>query len=178
MSSVSVIIPVFNTAAYLRRCLDSVLEGDFRDIEVICVDDCSTDASPDILDGYSARDPRVRIIRFNENRRVSAARNAAISAARGEYLYFLDSDDWLDPGYLGAMYSKAVETGQDVVVRRAERRVSQRGDGAVAVLSHRLDKIVQGFVHITARPVFSGRHLPGRRLHFRIARGNASGSVI
>ena len=116
MSSVSVIIPVFNTAAYLRRCLDSVLEGDFRDIEVICVDDCSTDASPDILDGYSARDPRVRIIRFSENRRVSAARNAAISAARGEYLYFLDSDDWLDPGYLGAMYSKAVETGQDVVV--------------------------------------------------------------
>ena len=106
---VSVVIPVFNAAPFIAKCVESALGQTLSDIEVICVDDHSRDDSLSILNGFD--DPRLRIIRFPENRGVSAARNAGLEAAAGEYVYFLDSDDWLE-----AMLSKAKETGEDIVV--------------------------------------------------------------
>lgn len=113
---ISVIIPVHDTEPYLDRTLGSVTRQTFCDIELICVDDGSRDASLDVLKSWAQRDPRIRVIAFPQNRGVSAARNAGFTESRGDYVYYLDSDDWIDEGYLAAMYEKAVETGQDVVV--------------------------------------------------------------
>ena len=112
--SVSVIIPVYNAAAFIGKCVESVLGQTLEDLEVICVDDHSGDDSLKILSCFS--DPRLKIISFPENRGVSAARNAGLEAATGDYVYFLDSDDWLDPDYLEVMLAKAVETGEDIIV--------------------------------------------------------------
>lgn len=99
MSKFSIIIPVYNVAAYLRECLDSVLGQSFADWEVICVDDGSTDGSGAILDEYAARDERFRII-HQPNAGVSAARNAGLETARGEWLWFVDADDAVHPDAL------------------------------------------------------------------------------
>lgn len=90
----SIIIPVFNVAQYLCDCLDSVLDQTFPDFEAICVNDGSTDNSLEILEEYQKKDPRIKVI-CQENQGLSGARNTGIKAAQGEYLFFLDSDDWL-----------------------------------------------------------------------------------
>ena len=116
MAKISVVIPVFNTGSLLDRTLDSVTRQTLSDIEIICIDDCSTDNTPAILSAWAQKDTRVRILAFEHNQGVSAARNAGIDEAKAPYIYFLDSDDWIDPDYLEAMYAKAQETKQDVVV--------------------------------------------------------------
>ena len=108
----SVIIPVYNAEPYLRRCLDSVLTQSCRDLEVICVDDGSTDGSAALCDAYAAADPRLRVIR-QENLSAGAARNRGLAAATGEFVHFLDADDWLEPGLydhgLGLMEKKRAD---------------------------------------------------------------------
>ena len=94
MPKVSVIIPVYNVEKYLGECLDSVLRQTLEDIEIICVDDGSTDGSAKMLAEYAAKDPRIRII-TQANAGLSAARNAGMDAACGKYIYFLDSDDYI-----------------------------------------------------------------------------------
>ena len=89
MPKVSVIIPVYNVEKYLRACLDSVVNQTFRDIEIICVDDGSTDGSGAILDEYAAKDSRMRVIR-QANAGAGAARNAGLDVATGEYVFFAD----------------------------------------------------------------------------------------
>ena len=95
MPTVSVIIPVYNTSLYLSRCLNSVLSQTHRDLEVILVDDGSTDASPALCDEYADKDARVRVI-HQENGGLSAARNAGLELACGDYIGFVDSDDWIE----------------------------------------------------------------------------------
>ena len=116
MTGITVTIPVYNTEKYLERCLDSVQGQTFRDLEILCIDDGSTDRSPEILRQRAASDARIRVITLPGNRGIPHARNLAIDEARGEYLYYMDSDDWLDPDYLEAMYGQAQRTGQDVVI--------------------------------------------------------------
>ncbi len=94
---VSVIVPVYKTEKYLPACLDSVLNQTLRDIEVVCVDDCSPDRCGEILAEYAGRDDRVKTIRFRENRLQGFARNRGMERATGEYVYFLDSDDMIEP---------------------------------------------------------------------------------
>lgn len=116
MPCISVIIPVYNTGDLLHRTLASVTQQTLTDIEILCIDDGSEDNSLTVLHSWEQRDPRVRVTHFEQNKGVSAARNAGIDAARAPYLYFMDSDDWLDDDFLESMYAKAQETGQDVVV--------------------------------------------------------------
>jgi len=113
---ISVVVPVFNTAKYLPKCLDSVLGQSLRDIEVICVDDHSSDRSRMILEEYAARDPRISLLSLPENHGVGYVRNLGMKIAQGDYIYFLDSDDWIDQDYLSEMYSHAVSSGQDIVI--------------------------------------------------------------
>ena len=101
--SVSVIIPVYNSASYLKKCLDSVLAQTMQELEIILVNDGSTDGSPAILEDYALRDARIRII-SQENQGLSGARNTGIRAARGSFLTFLDSDDYLDPRFCRTLY--------------------------------------------------------------------------
>ena len=92
---VSVIIPVYNVEKYLCKCLDSVVNQTLRDIEIICVDDGSTDSSWEILKEYAQRDDRIKLI-HKENGGLSSARNVAMQVAKGDYIGFIDSDDWID----------------------------------------------------------------------------------
>jgi glycosyltransferase involved in cell wall biosynthesis len=93
---VSVIVPVYNAGKYLAPCLDSILAQTLKEIEVVCVDDGSTDGSPALLDEYAARDPRVAII-HQANGGSAVARNAGLEAASAPYIGFVDSDDWIEP---------------------------------------------------------------------------------
>ncbi len=115
MPVVSVIIPVYKVEKYLRRCLDSLIAQTFTDWQAICIDDGSPDRSPAILDEYAARDARIRVI-HRENAGVSSARNLGIQNADGEYIHFLDADDWIDPEYYQAMVTIALDSGADMVV--------------------------------------------------------------
>lgn len=111
---ISVIIPVYNVAAYLPECLDSVLNQDHRDLEVILIDDGSKDDSGSICDRYAAEDNRVKVI-HQKNAGAAAAKNAGLRIATGEYLSFVDSDDYLEPNVYGYLVSVLKETGADAI---------------------------------------------------------------
>ena len=112
---VSVIVPVYNTEKYLARCLDSVIGQTERDIEIICVNDGSTDDSAAILERFAAADPRIRIV-TQTNGGLSAARNAGLDVAAGEYVMFVDSDDWIPSDAAEKMLTAAGESGLPAVV--------------------------------------------------------------
>ncbi len=122
---ISVVVPVYNVAKYLRRCIDSVLAQTCGDWELVCVNDGSTDGSLDILNEYAARDGRIRII-SKQNAGVSAARNDGIAAARGEYVLFLDSDDFIHPQTLEITRRIAQETNADIVSFRHDVRMHRK----------------------------------------------------
>lgn len=112
---ISIVIPVYNSEQYLRQCVDSVLAQTYKNLDVILVDDGSTDSSPAICDEYAARDVRVRVI-HQENGGIGAARNAGIKIAKGTYIGFVDSDDWIDPLMYEYMYEKITRTQSDIAI--------------------------------------------------------------
>ena len=111
---VSISVPCYNIAPYLRHCLDSIIAQTVADWECICVDDGSTDDSGAILDEYAAKDPRFKVI-HQKNGGVGCARQAALDAAQGKWLASVDADDWLDADYLGALVADAEASGADMV---------------------------------------------------------------
>lgn len=115
MPKLSVIVPVYNTEKYLSKCLDSLTGQTLSDIEIICINDCSTDNSLAILNEYATRDNRIEVINFKENCGVSIARNTGIDVATGEYIGFVDSDDFIDSDFYEKLYNKAMETQADAV---------------------------------------------------------------
>src|SRR5574344_485776 len=114
MPAVSIIIPVFNVEAFIRKCLESVRSQTFQDWEAICIDDGSPDACPAILDEYAARDSRFKVI-HKENGGASSAKNAGIQIAKGEYCIYLDSDDILHPQTLEICEFMARRDNSDIV---------------------------------------------------------------
>jgi glycosyltransferase involved in cell wall biosynthesis len=110
MPKVTVLVAVYNAAPYLRRCLDSLLAQTLRDIQIICIDDASTDESLHILNDFAAGDLRVEVVRLFENRGQAHARNEGLRLAKGEIITMLDSDDWLETNALERM----VEAFDDV----------------------------------------------------------------
>jgi len=118
MPKVSVIIPVYNAGLHLRECLDTVVGQTLADIEILCVDDGSTDDSMSILRDYADRDSRLSVLQ-QENAGAGAARNRGLGVACGDYLSFLDADDFFDPTMLEKAYKKCVSDDADVVVYRA-----------------------------------------------------------
>jgi glycosyltransferase involved in cell wall biosynthesis/DNA-binding MarR family transcriptional regulator len=128
---VSIIVPIYNAEQYLRRCVDSILNQEYTDYELLLVNDGSTDASGDICEEYGDQDPRVIVIQ-KENTGVSDSRNRAIDRARGKYLQFLDSDDWITPDATRLFVRAAEEYGCDMVIsdfyRVVGERLSPKGD--------------------------------------------------
>lgn len=112
---ISIIVPVYNAEQFLFRCVDSILSQTERCLELILVDDGSKDNSGAICDEYAKRDNRVKVI-HQKNAGVSAARNNGISAAAGEYIGFVDSDDWIEPDMFERLLLEARKTGADVVM--------------------------------------------------------------
>jgi glycosyltransferase involved in cell wall biosynthesis len=115
LAKISVIVPVYNAEKYLVQCLNSIINQTFKDIEIICINDGSTDNSLKILKEFSEKDSRIKIIN-QKNSGVSIARNKGIDTASGDYIFFVDSDDWCELKLFETIYKKAVETNADVVV--------------------------------------------------------------
>ena len=115
MIKVSVIIPVYNVEEYLRDCLDSVINQTLKEIEIICIDDCSTDCSYNILEEYAKKDNRIILIKNKENMGVGYNRNIGIKEAKGEYIGFIDSDDYISEDYYENLYNTAKKYNSDVV---------------------------------------------------------------
>ena len=112
---VSVIVPVYNVQEYLKECLDSLLAQTLKEIEIICIDDGSTDLSPSILDEYAEKDSRMVVI-HQENAGAGAARNQGIRIACGDYIGFVDSDDRVYPSMYEKLYKKAIACNADMVI--------------------------------------------------------------
>lgn len=112
---ISVIIPAYNVAGYLEKCLDSVIAQDFADYEVILIDDGSTDDTPQIADTYAKKDARIQVI-HKKNEGVSVARNTGIDLAKGEYILFFDGDDFAESYCLRELYETAINKQVDTVI--------------------------------------------------------------
>ena len=114
MPLVSIIIPCYNVAGFMKKCLDTVCAQTLRDIEIICINDGSTDGTPDILREYEAADERIRII-DQPNAGVAAARNAGLDVACGKYIGFADPDDYVSPVMFQRLYLAAEQYGAELV---------------------------------------------------------------
>ena len=114
MPKISVIVPVYNTEKYLRRCVDSILAQTFKDFELLLINDGSTDGSGAICDEYAQKDSRVRVF-HKENGGVSSARNLGLENAQGKWITYVDGDDWIEPTMYEELYKKAIEDNADVV---------------------------------------------------------------
>lgn len=129
--TVSIIVPVYNAEATLRRCIDSILNQEYADFELLLVDDGSKDASGEICDQYALRDSRVHVT-HKKNTGVSDTRNTALAIAQGDYLQFLDSDDWITPDATSLLVRTAEKNQCDLVISDFYRvigdRLSRKGD--------------------------------------------------
>lgn len=112
--AVTVIIPVYNVEPYLRECLDSVGCQTLKNIEIICINDASQDGSLRILKKYTKKDKRIRLYNHSQNKGLGYCRNFGISKARADYLFFLDSDDFIKPETLKALYKRITATQADI----------------------------------------------------------------
>ncbi len=122
---ISVIVPVYNTEFYLVRCLDSLLAQTYPNLEILLIDDASTDGSGTICETYAAKDDRLKVIHFPQNKGPSAARNTGICRSQGQYISFVDADDHVEPDLLEKLYTakqsgyQHLRGGRDPYKRRA-----------------------------------------------------------
>lgn len=145
---VSIIIPVYNSEQYLSKCLESVLHQTLEDIEIICVDDCSTDSSKSVLETFARKDERIKVLHNSENMGLSYTRNRALEEASGEYVQFLDSDDYLNgDGVLEMLYSIAGNSHLELL--KSQIVLSKNGN---------VEKWVQ-YPSEVVQNVFTGREL-------------------
>lgn len=146
---VSVILPIYNVAAYLPKCLDSLINQTLQEIEIICVNDCSPDNSLQILQQYASKDSRVKII-DQANTGPGVARNNGIKAAKGEYVGFVDPDDWAEPEMFAKMYIAAKKHNADIVECGVKTHNEKSGK----------TKEKQGFAAIAGKKAFSALDYP------------------
>ena len=128
---ISVIVPVYNVEGYVQPCLDALLAQTWPNLELILIDDASTDGSGGVCKACAARDSRVRVVRFPENRGPSAARNEGVRRAAGAYIAFVDADDRVEPSLLEKLYRCLEETGAEVSACGADGLALKGGPAAV-----------------------------------------------
>lgn len=116
MEKVSIIVPFYNVESYIKTCLDSLLRQTHSNLEILCVDDCSEDGSIDIVNAHCSTDRRVRVITHAQNKGLGGARNTGVLAASGDYICFVDSDDYVAENYVELLYSALSEDEADVAV--------------------------------------------------------------
>ena len=179
---ISVIVPVYNVEKYLSRCLDSIISQTYRKLEIVLVDDGSTDNSSMICDEYAKKDCRITVI-HTENHGLSEARNKGIENSHGEYVSFVDSDDYLHKRFLETLLNLVIETGSDLSVCDFVR-VDENGNGTlfydspikneVLTSDEMLEKIInsnQGYKYIVAwnklysKKALSGVKFPAGKIH-------------
>ena len=112
---VSVVVPFYNVEKYIPQCLDSIINQTYKNIEIICVDDCSQDNSFNIVKEYMKKDSRIKLFRHKKNKKLGGARNTGLKKSKGDYLLFIDSDDWIDKKCVEIVAQKLNETKYDTV---------------------------------------------------------------
>lgn len=117
-TGISIIVPIYNSAQYLDECLNSLINQKYTNFEVICVDDCGTDNSMELVQRLARQDSRIRILHHASNLGLGPARNTALEHAKGKYVFFLDSDDFLHPDALEKLYNTAEADNADVVIAK------------------------------------------------------------
>lgn len=131
---ISVIVPVYNMERYLERCVNSIIQQTYKNLEIILVDDGSTDASPQMCDAYARKDSRIKVI-HKTNGGLSDARNAGLAIAMGEYIGYVDSDDWIEPQMYQYMYEACVQNNAQLAVCRYAKiyqdKTLKGGNGSV-----------------------------------------------
>lgn len=115
MPKVSVIIPIYNVEEYIQNCLESIVNQTFKDIEILCVDDASTDKSVNVVTNYMKNDDRIKLIRLSLNSGPGVARNTALAVSEGEYISFIDPDDYVERDYIENLYDTALKYDSDMV---------------------------------------------------------------
>ncbi len=138
MKSISIIVPVYNVENYLGKCVESILNQTFKDFELILVDDGSSDKSGVMCDQYKEQDKRIKVI-HKENGGLSSARNAGLEVAEGEYIGFIDSDDWIMPDMYQFLYDMAIISNADIA-QCGFRKVDEKG------YEYSEDSVSEGFV--------------------------------
>lgn len=137
---VSVIIPIYNNRAYLTQCLESVICQSYRNIEIILIDDGSTDDSGSICEQYAIRDPRVCMYHI-ENSGVSAARNFGLDRAKGSYILFADGDDWIEPDTVETLLNTSIRYQADIVTARRSIEYVNR---SIRITTEKPDRVFRG----------------------------------
>ena len=142
MTKISIIVPIFNTGEYLHKCINSILSQKLEDIELILVDDGSSDNSGKICDEYAKIDSRVKVI-HKKNEGVSIARNTGISIAQGEYVGFVDSDDWIEPDMYDKLYNLALSNDCDIVMCDAVTKYDEKSDEPDTIMQLKEDVLLK-----------------------------------
>ncbi len=137
---VSIIVPVYNVASLLPRCLESLSAQTLREIELICVDDGSQDDSLAVLREYALHEPRMQVL-TQTNKRQGGARNTGFDRAQGEYILYIDADDWIDPDYCERLYEAATRCAADVAICSIRK---ERGATSKWVIRFEEERIIEG----------------------------------
>lgn len=151
---ISVVVPVYNVEKYIGQCLDSLVTQTLKEIEIICINDGSKDYSLKILREYEAKDSRIRVI-DKQNEGISAARNQGISLANGEYISFIDSDDWVDKNYLAELYSAAKKYNSDIACSSIIRVTGNRKRNKLIYTKEEFSRDSDKKNELTNAPIYS-----------------------
>lgn len=147
MSKITVLVAIYNAEKYLLRCLDSLAGQTLQDIQIVCIDDCSTDSSLSIAEEYARKDKRFVLVALDKNQGQAVARNKGLEVADGDYITMLDSDDWFEPDSLEKAYFAATSEEADCALFRLMQCYDS--DGGIEEYRNRTDK-----VHFTGEEAF------------------------
>ena len=138
---ISVIVPIYNTAEYLRRCVDSLLSQTYENIEIVLIDDGSTDSSPEICDQYASEYSKIVVV-HKKNGGLSSARNAGVAIAKGEYIGFVDSDDFVEPDFYNQLYLN-VGNSDNEISNAMYARYEEGGKKSPSCVEHNIDEDIK-----------------------------------
>ena len=165
MPKISVIVAVYNVNQYLRRSMDCLKNQTLKDLEFICIDDCSTDDSLEILREYEAKDSRFKIITSDKNGGAAIARNKGLDIAQGEYLGFIDPDDAIDLNYYEELYKKAKETDADIV-KCWRKTINSDGTSSVSSLNKKIKKNKYAFSYEWTTAIYKSNLIYDNKIRF------------
>ncbi|HFI0235614.1 TPA: glycosyltransferase family 2 protein [Streptococcus suis] len=127
MEKVSVIVPVYNGEKHLRQCVESIMAQDYKNLEILLINDGSTDGSALLCEQLRQQDPRVRVVHKVKNEGLGAARNTSLEVATGDYIVFVDADDWIDPNHVSDLHELLTRTGSDVAISNFTQYYEETG---------------------------------------------------
>ncbi|WP_449462927.1 glycosyltransferase family 2 protein [Streptococcus suis] len=127
MEKISVVVPVYNGERYIKACIESIMKQTYNHLEILIINDGSIDGTALIIEQLRAQDRRIRVLHKKRNEGIGAARNSALDMLTGNYLVFVDSDDWIDPNHVGDLYDLLVRTNSDVAIANFTQYIEETG---------------------------------------------------